>query len=149
MTDQISLPPLHDPAPGELARRKQHLLSEIARQSHRRLSLPSSWALGWASPRRTIPAVAAVLVAAAAGAYALSASPGHAPIQQGGTTGGDERIYIGTPVANAAEADALLPFNVVLPSNATATSLTVIQTTQEFYGHFDSSTDGTYVLDEQ
>jgi hypothetical protein len=52
-------------------------------------------------------------------------------------------------VANAAEADALLPFSVVLPSNATATSLTVSQRSQALYGHFDSSTDGTYVLDEQ
>src|SRR5947209_11597958 len=119
MADQISFPPLHDPAPGELARRKHHLLSEIAQQSDRRLSLPSGWARGWASPRRTIPAMAAVLVAAAAGAYALSGSSGHAPNQPGGTTGGDERIYLGTPVANAAEADARLPFTVVLRSNAT------------------------------
>lgn len=33
MTDQIAFPPLHDLSPGELEMRKQHLLSEIAREA--------------------------------------------------------------------------------------------------------------------
>jgi hypothetical protein len=61
MTDQISFPPLLDLPPVELATRREHLLSEIAREPHRaRLSLP---ALIFPRPRLLRPAVA-VLVAA-------------------------------------------------------------------------------------
>ncbi len=58
-------------------------------------------------------------------------------------------VVAGTPVANAAAADALLPFNVVLPSNATPTSLTVSVDPQALLGQFDTTPDGSYVLDEQ
>lgn len=67
MTDQISFPPLHDPAPGELDKRKQHLLSEIARRPKRRLALP-----GLAVPRSRIAALAGVATALAAGAVTLA-----------------------------------------------------------------------------
>jgi hypothetical protein len=73
MTDQISFPPLHDPAPGELARRKQHVLSEIAREPVQRgLSLPGI------PPHRlryALFAVAAICAAVAAAAV-LTGRPG-------------------------------------------------------------------------
>jgi hypothetical protein len=65
MTDQISFPPLHDPSPGELERRKQHLLSEIARDAHPRRR--PSFAL---APRR-LAVVGAGAALAVAGVAAL------------------------------------------------------------------------------
>src|SRR5207245_9317956 len=67
-----------------------------------------------------------------------------------GRTSLPEPLFVApTPVANAAAADALLPFNVVLPSNATPTSLTVSVEDNALNGHFDTTPDGSYVLDEQ
>jgi hypothetical protein len=91
-----------------------------------------------------IAAAAALLAAAAIGAYVLAANPGRKQIQIG------EDLFVAPiPVANAAAADALLPFHVVLPSNATSTSLTVSKQAQALTGHLESSTDGSYVLSEQ
>lgn len=64
MTDQITFPPLHDPQPGELERRRQHVLSEITREPERhRLSWPSVPSLRL---RYAIPAVGVVCAAAVA-----------------------------------------------------------------------------------
>jgi hypothetical protein len=64
MTDQISFPPLHDPAPGELERRKQHLLSEISREPERGLLwLPS---IPPFRLRFALPAIAVVCAAVGA-----------------------------------------------------------------------------------
>ncbi|MDX6479825.1 MAG: hypothetical protein QOG85_335 [Gaiellaceae bacterium] len=71
MTDHISFPPLHDPAPGELEKRKQHLLSEIEQRPERRLPLP-------AAPRLRVAALAGAAIAVAAGAGALSIALGGA-----------------------------------------------------------------------
>jgi hypothetical protein len=68
VTDQISFPPLHDPAPGELEMRKQHLLSEISRQPERaRLSLSA-----FAFPRFRVAALSGAAVALAAGSAAAA-----------------------------------------------------------------------------
>jgi len=67
MTDQISFPPLHDPAPGELAKRRQHLLSEITRESEKApRSLPS-----FKLSRARLAVLAGAVVAVAAGAVTL------------------------------------------------------------------------------
>jgi hypothetical protein len=65
MSDQISFPPLHDPAPAEVERRKQHLLNEITGESRKaRRSLR-----GVTFPRHRVRlAIALGLVAASAGA---------------------------------------------------------------------------------
>lgn len=76
MTDQISFPPLHDPPPGELELRKQHLLSEITREPMRR-SLPEI-----TFPHHHIRlAIAPVLAAASAAVIVgvLSIAGQHAP----------------------------------------------------------------------
>lgn len=65
MTDQISFPPLHDPAPGELEKRRQHLLSEVTRQPER--TLPR-----FTLPRARLAVLAGAVVALAAGAATLS-----------------------------------------------------------------------------
>lgn len=84
MTDQITFPPLHEPAPGELERRKQHLLSEIRRESERRgLSLTSFPQRRVASVRPVL-AIGVAVVAAAAIAVAVtltgqSSSPRQGP----------------------------------------------------------------------
>jgi hypothetical protein len=73
MTEQFSFPLLHDPAPGELERRKRHLLSEIARKpAPRGLSLPDVPPLRL---RYALFAVAAICAAAGA-AVVFSGAPG-------------------------------------------------------------------------
>jgi hypothetical protein len=123
----------------ELLRDHPHLLAiaDAVRATQRRQ------VRAWASPRRLGIAAAAALAAAAVGAYVLAASPERTHTQP-------QDVFVAPiPVANAPAADALLPFNVVLPSNATPTSLTVSEQAQALYGRFDSTPDGSYVLDEQ
>ncbi len=68
------------------------------------------------------------------------------PVFAGSAHGGSGGEAVAT---NAAQANAFLSFNVVLPSNATRMCLAIIGAPQEgVYGHVDSSTDGSYVLDE-
>jgi hypothetical protein len=118
-----------------------HLLAiaDAVRATQRRQARPR------ATPLR-IGLAAALLAVAAVGAFLLATNsetnPGRKPI-------GESLFVAPTPVANAAAADTLLPFNVVLPTNATSTSLTVSKQSQALLGHFDSPTDGSYVLDEQ
>jgi hypothetical protein len=70
MTDQISFPPLHDPAPGEIERRKQHLLSEITPVPKRARLLPPTLAfppLRTAVYRRSALVIGLAVVAGALG----------------------------------------------------------------------------------
>lgn len=63
MNDQIAFPPLHDPHPGELERRKQHLLSEIAHEPEKaRRHLPE-FTIPHPRLRVAIPVVAAAALA--------------------------------------------------------------------------------------
>ena len=83
MTEQISFPPLHDLSPGELERRKQHLLSEIRREPEwRRLSLPTIPRLRL---RFALP-VAAAVCAATVGAVVLSGALGGSGTHRPGQT---------------------------------------------------------------
>lgn len=62
MTDQIPFPPLHDLPPGELERRKRHLLTEIARRPR-----PSRSWRGALVPAVVVAALAGAGIAIAAG----------------------------------------------------------------------------------
>jgi hypothetical protein len=71
MTDQISFPPLHDPAAGEIEKRKQHLLSEIALGRKQARLLPSTLASlpgRIAVHRRSVLVIGLALVAVAVAA---------------------------------------------------------------------------------
>jgi hypothetical protein len=71
MTDKISFPPLHDPPPGELAMRRQHLLSEVTREPEKTgLSLPTL-----AFRRSRLASVRPILVAAVVVVAALALVP--------------------------------------------------------------------------
>jgi hypothetical protein len=63
---EISFPPLHELPPGELARRKQHLLSEIRREPEWRLPTPS---LRFAVPAAAAVGIAAVCAVVFSGAF--------------------------------------------------------------------------------
>lgn len=98
-------------------------------------------------------AVALAAAAVATGAYALvtrTATP-----QQSSPPASTEPpgtpAPVGRPVANAAQADALLSFNVVLPSNATAEYMNVYKWDgrQQLQGYYDTSPDGLYSLTEE
>ena len=65
MTDEISFPPFHDPAPGELGKRRQHLLSEVTRRPERTLSI-------FTLRRPRVAVLVGVVVALAASAATLS-----------------------------------------------------------------------------
>ena len=65
MTDQISFPPLHDPAPGELEKRRHHLLSEVTRRPERTSSI-------FSPPRARLAILVGAVVALAAAAATLS-----------------------------------------------------------------------------
>ena len=125
----------------ELLRDHPHLLAiaDAIRATQRRQTRT------WATPLR-IGLAAAALTVAAIGAFLLTANSG---TNSGTKTIGESRIVAPIPVANAEAADALLPFNVVLPSNATPTSLTVSVQAKAVDGHFDATPNGTYVLQEQ
>jgi zona occludens toxin (predicted ATPase) len=125
----------------EFLRDHPHLLAiaDAVRATQRRQARP------WASPLR-VGLAAAVLTAAAIGAFVLTTNSG---TNSGRTSIDDSGFVAPTPVANAAAADALLTFNVVLPSNATPASLTVSVDAQALDGRFDSTPNGSYVLDEQ
>jgi hypothetical protein len=144
-TDEIQL--LRDfrtnvPAPDERTMRQAYAYatSQPRSANRLRLHLPATKRARMLG----IAAAAALLAAAAIGAYVLAASPGRKQIRIG-----QDLFVAPIPVANAAAADALLPFHVVLPSNATSTSLTVSKQAQALTGHLESSTDGSYVLSEQ
>jgi hypothetical protein len=62
--------------------------------------------------KRHLAIAVALTAAAAAGAYLLASHSGRSP-----ASGGKQGAPVGTPVANASQADALLPFDVVLPSD--------------------------------
>jgi hypothetical protein len=53
-----------------------------------------------------------------------------------------------TPVADAAAADALLSFKVVLPSDTTPTSLGVLEQGHQLDAYFDTPASGPYILVE-
>jgi len=63
MTDQIAFPPLHDPHPGELERRKQHLLSEITREPGKAWRLLPEFTIPRFRLRVVVPIVAAAALA--------------------------------------------------------------------------------------
>ena len=125
----------------ELLRDYPHLLAiaDAVRATQRRRARP------WGSPRR-IALAAATLLVAAVGAFVLVT---HSGTNAGRKQIGESLFVAPTPVANAAAADALLPFNVVLPSNATPTSLSVSVDSEALLGHFDTTPNGTYILNEQ
>ena len=77
MTEQLSFPPLHDLALGELETRKRHLLGEIERQPEQRR----------VRPRLALIAVAAVCVAAAC-AVVFSGPLGGSDAYRRGTNAG-------------------------------------------------------------
>lgn len=54
-----------------------------------------------------------------------------------------------TPVADAAAADALLPFKVVLPMNASPTSMGVYERSHSLDAYFDTEASGPYTLVEE
>jgi hypothetical protein len=100
MTEQISFPPLHEPTPSELQRRKQHLLSEIScapelgrlARARRAASLTHSWSpIRFSRARVVILATSAIVCAAAsAGVYVVATqdspkSPAHTATR-GGTS---------------------------------------------------------------
>jgi hypothetical protein len=77
MTDQISFPPLLDLSPGELAMRRQLLLSEIRREpERRRFSLPTTPPLRL---RFAVPAAAAIcaVFAAVVATATFTSGPAH------------------------------------------------------------------------
>lgn len=80
MTDQTFFPPLHDPAPGEIEKRKQHLLSEIERPSERSRISPPPFKF-----RRRWLVGSVALAAAAAAAISFTALPTGGSHQQGDT----------------------------------------------------------------
>ena len=151
MTNQISFPPLLDLSPGEFEAHKQHLVTEIAQPPERRW--PSLLSVPPLRLRFAIPAVAVVV--AAVSSYVL-ASPAQSPHPR---TSGPVSTVPGvygpakspTPVSDAAAADALLPFHVVLPSTVKPTSLGVYasQDVPQLSGYFDTPSTGPYVLVEQ
>jgi hypothetical protein len=77
MTDLISFPPLHDLGPDERVARKQHLLSEVAREPNGPLlSQPSGRVFQRPRSRRSIVIVAVALAALACAGVAIAASLG-------------------------------------------------------------------------
>jgi hypothetical protein len=77
MTDLISFPPLHDLAPDEHEARKQHLLTEIAREPNGpRLSLSSVRLFQRPRSRRSVVIVAVALAALVCVGVAIAASLG-------------------------------------------------------------------------
>jgi hypothetical protein len=77
MTDLISFPPLHDLASDEREARKQHLLSEIAREPNgQRLARPRVRLFQRPRSRRSIVIVAVALAALAGAGVAIAASLG-------------------------------------------------------------------------
>jgi hypothetical protein len=77
MTDQISFPSLHDLPIWELETRKQHLLSEIAREPERpRLSRPGVHLFRRPRSRRSLAVVAATAAALAGAGVAIAAGLG-------------------------------------------------------------------------
>ncbi len=81
MTDEFPFPALHEPQPGELKRRRDHLLSEITREP-----APRS---GWRAPvgplrlRYALPALAVAGAAAASGLIFTGALSGAKPVASG------------------------------------------------------------------
>jgi hypothetical protein len=141
MTDQVSFPPLHDPAPGELERRKQHLLSEIALGPEQPRLFPSALS---SLPRRiaahrrsaVVIALATMAVAIAGGITLTSQKSASGPKAVSGqtTTGGQHlsrRLEPSPTLAqplpggaqiSAADAAATLGAPVVLPNSSLANS---------------------------
>jgi hypothetical protein len=91
--------------------------------------------------RRRYLAVAVVAVAVAAAASVLTT--------QSGTP--QQPPPAGTPVASAAQADALLSFNVVLPSDASPQYMNVYRWDgrELLAAEYDSASDGLYDLSEE
>jgi hypothetical protein len=88
-------------------------------------------------------AVAAMIVAAAVSVLAMKSPPTSTP------SGGPGPV--GTPVASAAQADALLSFNVVLPSDASPQYMDVYRWDgrELLQATYDSASDGLYQLTEE
>jgi hypothetical protein len=96
MTDEISFPPLHDPAPGEFERRRRHLLSEVTRRQER---ARRSFTL----PRARVAVLAGAVVALAAGAAALSIALG------GGSVAEAAPLLVQTPSGKTVSVPATSP----------------------------------------
>jgi hypothetical protein len=105
--------------------------------------------------RRSVAvAVVAVVSAVAAGAYALATQTGSAPQvlpPAPAAPRSGRPAPAGTPVANAAQADALLSFDVVLPSNVTPKYMNVYKWDgrQLLQGYYDTPSDGLYSVSEE
>lgn len=124
MTDQISFPPLHDLSSGELATRRQHLLSEIRRApERRRFSLPTLPPL---RVRFAVPAVALICAAVAAvvftGALGGSHNPTYTQSQAWGSWyGGGRTGNLAGPLPTLAHPLPLFAAKQTTLSDATAT----------------------------
>lgn len=82
MNDQISFPPLLDLSPSELEAQKQHLVSEVARQSERRsLSLPG---VPTTNRGKILGIVAVAGAAAVIGVFAVPGTSSHHTAAGGG-----------------------------------------------------------------
>lgn len=139
MTDQIQFPPLHHPAPGEIERRRQHLLSEIGRQSERsRISPPFSLRRRWLAGSVAVGAAAVAAISLAlvstGGSPPQRSTSREARFNPGGTLmPGNAAIdwaHPGGPaaqsVSSAADAASDLNFKPVTPSElGTPTALVV------------------------
>jgi hypothetical protein len=130
MTDaKIWFPPLHDPLPDELARRKHHLLNEISRERGRgwRISRPS---LGLQRSRTAMIASALVVVAAGASAIVISTaheSQSRASILMPWLPGPTLQAPLGSDAQQTtlAAASGALGAPLVLPATASAQASSV------------------------
>jgi hypothetical protein len=104
--------------------------------------------------RRRYLAVAAVAVAVAATVSVVFATQSGTPQQvfpPATSAPSGTPPPAGTPVANAAQADALLSFNVVLPSDATPKYMNVYKWDgrQQLEAYYDTASNGLYSLTEE
>lgn len=134
-----------------------------ATQQPRRLTLRR---LRWMSRRRIYVFAAAATAVVSAGVFAFTQIGSHpvaAPQGPGmnfegsgvtlpgklGGAGAAQPIVPPTPVASAAAADALLSFNVVLPSDATPSQMGVSTQSEHFAAYFDKPSAEPYFIVEQ
>jgi len=106
--------------------------------------------------KRHLAIAAAAVLAAGAVAGAFLATYSGRPHVSPPTSGGLKGPTVGTPVANAAQADALLPFDVVLPSSmkplAPEEDMEVYKYDdgrQALQAYFYNTPNGTYSLQEE
>ena len=103
--------------------------------------------------KRLATAAVAALAAAAAGAYLLATQAGGQQVSPPASTVIPSQTPPppGTPVASASEADALLSFDVVLPSDATPENMNVYKWDgrQQLQADYNTPTNGLYTLTEE